>query len=63
MFWGRLARTIISTNSREFYVGRGSLMAGQSVGLVGEIKPVAAIIEELARNTGTELRRVREALA
>lgn len=38
-------------------------MAGQSVGLVGEIKPVAAIIEELARDTGTELRRVREALA
>jgi hypothetical protein len=37
-------------------------MAGQSVGLVDKIMPVADILKELVRDTEAELRRVRDAL-
>ncbi len=39
-------------------VKKGSLMAGQSVGLVGEIKPVAEIIQELVRDAEETLRGI-----
>lgn len=44
-------------------VSYGSLMAGQSVGLVNKIMPVADILEELVRDTEAELLRVRNALS
>ena len=37
-------------------------MAGQSVGLVDRIMSVEEIVQELVRDTETELRRVHEAL-
>ena len=43
-------------------VAYGSLMAGQSVGLVKSILPVKAIIEELVSETETELQKVRQKL-
>jgi len=43
-------------------VSYGSLMAGQSVGLVDSIRPVADIIRSLSQDTETELQRVRELL-
>jgi len=43
-------------------ISYGSLMAGQSVGLVDKIMPVKEILEELLRDTEAELRRVRDAL-
>jgi enoyl-[acyl-carrier protein] reductase II len=39
-------------------VERGSLMAGQAVGLVSEIKPVREVIEELVRDAEAELERI-----
>ena len=39
-------------------VERGSLMAGQAVGLVSEIKPVREVIEELVRDGEAELERI-----
>ncbi len=57
-FWmGGLHRAVIEGD-----VSHGSLMAGQSVGLVDKIMPVADILEELVRDTEAELRRVRDAL-
>jgi enoyl-[acyl-carrier protein] reductase II len=57
-FWmGGLRRAVIDGD-----VSHGSLMAGQSVGLVNKIMPVADILEELARDTEAELQRVRDAL-
>jgi enoyl-[acyl-carrier protein] reductase II len=57
-FWmGGLHRAVIEGD-----VSYGSLMAGQSVGLVDKIMPVGEILEELLRNTEAELRRVRDAL-
>lgn len=57
-FWmGGLHRAVIEGD-----VSYGSLMAGQSVGLVDKIMPVGEILEELVRNTEVELRRVRGAL-
>jgi enoyl-[acyl-carrier protein] reductase II len=43
-------------------ISRGSLMAGQSVGLVDRIMPVAKILGGLVRETEAELQRVREEL-
>jgi len=41
----------------------GSLMAGQSVGLVDRIMPIKDIIDELVRDTESELHRVYDTLA
>jgi len=38
-------------------VERGSLMAGQSVGLVNAIQPIAAILDELVEQTVAALMR------
>ncbi len=43
-------------------ISYGSLMAGQSVGLVDKIMPVRDILEELVRDTEAELQRVRDVL-
>jgi enoyl-[acyl-carrier protein] reductase II len=57
-FWmGALYRAVVEGDT-----AYGSLMAGQSVGLVKKIMPVQDILEELARDTEAELRRVCAAL-
>ncbi len=43
-------------------VSHGSLMAGQSVGLVDKIMPVKNIIDDLVNQTEKELHRVRDSL-
>ncbi len=58
-FWmGALRKAVIDGD-----VERGSLMAGQSVGLVDKIAPVREIIQELVTDTEAELRRVAAVLA
>jgi len=58
-FWmGALRKAVVDGDIKS-----GSLMAGQSVGLVDEIKPVRAIIQELVADTESELQRVRSSLA
>jgi len=58
-YWmGALRRAAIEGD-----VDTGSLMAGQSVGLVDKTQPVKAIIEELAGDTEKELQRVKALLA
>jgi enoyl-[acyl-carrier protein] reductase II len=39
-------------------VEKGSLMAGQAVGLADEIKPIKAVIEELVQDADLELERI-----
>ncbi|MFH1995134.1 MAG: nitronate monooxygenase family protein [Nitrospinota bacterium] len=57
-FWmGGLRRAVINGE-----VDTGSLMAGQSVGLVDKIMPVKDIIDELVADTEKELLRVRATL-
>lgn len=57
-FWmGALRQAVIEGD-----ITSGSLMAGQSVGLVDRIMPVADILEELVRDTEAELQHVREVL-
>ena len=57
-FWmGALRRAVLEGD-----VSYGSLMAGQSVGLVDRIMPVADILEELVRDTEAELEHVHDAL-
>ncbi len=57
-FWmGALRRAV-----QEGDIKRGSLMAGQSVGLVDRIQPVADIIRELTDEMETEFQRVRSSL-
>jgi enoyl-[acyl-carrier protein] reductase II len=57
-FWvGRLRDAVIGGD-----VSKGSLMAGQSVGLVDRIMPVRHIVDELVRETEAELQRVRKSL-
>lgn len=54
-FWmGALRRAVIDGD-----VDKGSLMAGQSVGLVGEIKSLAEIIDEFCRDAEDTLRRLQ----
>ncbi len=54
-FWvGALRRAAIDGD-----VVKGSLMAGQSVGLVQEVKPLAAIIEEMTVEAEAEMQRLR----
>ena len=57
-FWiGALRRAVIDGD-----VATGSLMAGQSVGLVREVMPIKDIIDELVRDTEAELERVHDLL-
>jgi enoyl-[acyl-carrier protein] reductase II len=54
-FWvGALRRAAVDGD-----VVKGSLMAGQSVGLVKEIKPLAAIIQEMIAEAEEEMLRLR----
>jgi enoyl-[acyl-carrier protein] reductase II len=54
-FWvGALRRAAVDGD-----VVKGSLMAGQSVGLVKEIKPLAAIIQEMIAEAEEEMQRLR----
>lgn len=55
-FWvGALRNAVIDGN-----VTKGSLMAGQSVGLVDEIKPLKNIIDEMVGDAESELIRLKE---
>ena len=55
-FWvGALRDAAIDGN-----VQRGSLMAGQSVGLVDEIKPIQGIIDEMVNDAESELQRLNK---
>jgi enoyl-[acyl-carrier protein] reductase II len=57
-FWiGALRQAVIDGD-----VDRGSLMAGQTVGLADEIKPVEAVIEELVADAEEELERISHVL-
>lgn len=58
-FWvGKLRQAV-----QDGDVKRGSLMAGQSVGLVDKVQPVADIIAELVSEAEAELVRIRALLA
>lgn len=58
-YWiGRLRDAVMDGD-----VERGSMMAGQSVGLVNKIQTVQEIIDELAADAEAELRRVKSLLA
>ncbi len=58
-FWvGALRRAVVDGD-----VDEGSLMAGQSVGLVDRIQSVAALMDELVRETEEELERVKRTLS
>ena len=71
---GEIVRTEAQIKVEEFWMGalrravqdgdvkQGSLMAGQSVGLVKEIEPVQTIIDRLVDQTEKELQRVRSSL-
>jgi enoyl-[acyl-carrier protein] reductase II len=55
-FWiGALRQAVIEGD-----VTRGSLMAGQSVGLVDKIQPLSEIIGEVVNDAESELRRLKE---
>ena len=55
-FWaGALRRAVIEGD-----VARGSLMAGQSVGLVDKIQPLKEIIAEMINDAESELQRLKE---
>ena len=55
---GALRRAVVEGD-----VKKGSLMAGQSVGLVDEIKPLGAIIAELLEDGERELEKVLHSLS
>lgn len=58
-YWmGALRRAVVDGD-----VEHGSVMAGQSVGLVDQIQPVADIITDLVTGIGEELERVRGLLS
>lgn len=58
-FWiGALRRAAVEGD-----VENGSLMAGQSVGLFHDVKPIAAILEDLEREAEEELARVAATMA
>ena len=55
-FWiGALKNAVIDGN-----VTKGSLMAGQSVGLVDEVKPLKSIIDEMIDDAESELKRLKQ---
>jgi enoyl-[acyl-carrier protein] reductase II len=54
-FWvGALKKATVNGD-----IVRGSLMAGQSVGLVSEIKPLKGIIDEMVQDAEAELQRLK----
>ena len=54
-FWvGALRRAVIDGD-----IAKGSLMAGQSVGLVDKVQPLNEIIEEIVSDAETELQRLK----
>jgi enoyl-[acyl-carrier protein] reductase II len=58
-FWmGALRRAVIDGD-----VQSGSLMAGQSVGLVKSVKPVAQVMKDIVENTEKELQKVKGLLS
>jgi len=58
-FWvGALRRAVLEGDT-----DHGSMMAGQSVGLINSVQPVKTILETLARDTESELRRVGELIS
>jgi enoyl-[acyl-carrier protein] reductase II len=58
-FWvGALRRAAVEGD-----VAKGSLMAGQSVGLVDEIKPLRLIIEEMVVEAEAEMQRLKQVFA
>ena len=57
-FWvGALKRAVIDGD-----VIKGSLMAGQSVGLVEDVKPLKTIIDEMVAHAEAELQRLKKVL-
>jgi enoyl-[acyl-carrier protein] reductase II len=58
-FWMGALRKAVVDGDTDF----GSLMAGQSVGLVDEIKSVKGIIDELVNDAEAELQKVKEMLS
>ena len=55
-FWvGALRNAVVDGN-----VKQGSLMAGQSVGLVNEIKSIAEIIQEFVNDAEATLREIND---
>lgn len=58
-FWGGALRRAVVEGDVE----NGSLMAGQSVGLVKDEKPVQAIIDDLVTEAASSLARLRNALS
>lgn len=57
-YWaGALRRAVIDGD-----IERGSLMAGQSVGLVHKIQPVQEIVQEILAEIESELHRVKQSL-
>ncbi len=57
-FWvGALKRAVIDGD-----VIKGSLMAGQSVGLVEDVKPLKTIIDEMVEHAEAELQRLKKVL-
>ncbi len=71
---GSLSQTDVQMRVEEFWMGKlrcavidgdiehGSLMAGQSVGLINEIKPVRAILQDLLTDMETTFSQVAETL-
>ncbi len=54
-FWaGALRRAVVDGDT-----GKGSLMAGQSVGLVDKVQPLAEIMEEMIAQAESELQRLK----
>ncbi len=58
-FWIGALRKAVQDGDVDF----GSLMAGQSVGLINEIKPVKKIIQDLVRDAELEVEKVKKLLA
>lgn len=57
-FWmGALRKAVIDGD-----IAEGSLMAGQSVGLVNKVQPVQAIINEIVEEIEIEMQRVKDSL-
>ena len=57
-FWvGALQKAVIDGD-----VTKGSLMAGQSVGLVDKIQPLKQIIDEMIEDAESELQRLKSIL-
>ncbi|MCP4216866.1 MAG: hypothetical protein GY765_19605 [bacterium] len=57
-YWAGALRRAVQDGDIE----SGSLMAGQSVGLVNEVKPVKGIMEDMVKEADEEFKRIRESL-